>query len=325
MTLPSLPRRGCLAALVALATVAAAPVFAQDWPTKPVKFINNFPPGGPSDLIARSVAKEMEVALKQPFIVENRAGASGNIGADAVVRSPADGYTVLFGIDTTFTVNPHIYHGMPFTPADLKPVMVIASSGLLIGVNPRTGIKTLQQLVAAGKRKPVTFSSAGSGSPGHLAASMLIASTGMKVTHVPYKGNTPAVRAVLAGEVDAGELATPGMLPHVKAGKITALAVTSRTRSKLAPEIPTVAEAGLPQLQQEVLYLAMVPAATPEPVVAKLRQALADALARPEVRQRMDNLDLHYEGLTGADASKRLAELSAHYGQVIRATGMKVE
>ena len=180
MTLPSLPRRGCLAALVALATATAAPVFAQDWPTKPVKFINNFPPGGPSDLIARSVAKEMEVALKQPVIVENRAGASGNIGADAVVRAPADGTTVLFGIDTTFTVNPHIYHGMPFTPADLKPVMIIASSGLLIGVNPRTGIKTLQQLVAAGKRKPVTFSSAGSGSPGHLAASMLIATTGMK-------------------------------------------------------------------------------------------------------------------------------------------------
>jgi tripartite-type tricarboxylate transporter receptor subunit TctC len=133
------------------------------------------------------------------------------------------------------------------------------------------------------------------------------------------------VLAVLSGEVSGGALATPGMLPHVKAGKITPLAVTSHTRSTLAPEIPTVAEAGLPQLEQEVLYLAMVPAATPEPIVQAMQKAMADALAKPEVRARLENLDLHYEGLTGAAASKRLADLSVRYGKVIRATGMKVE
>ncbi|MBE7369474.1 Bug family tripartite tricarboxylate transporter substrate binding protein [Ramlibacter pallidus] len=315
-----------IAAAALAAACAAAPAFAQgSWPAKPVKIVNNFPPGGPSDTIARSVADVLQQQLKQPFVVENRAGASGNIGADAVAKAAADGHTVLFGIDTTFTVNPHIYKGLPFKPADLRPVMVMASSGLLVGVNPSTGFRSLQDLVAAGKARPVTFSSAGSGSPGHLAAEVITDAAGVKITHVPYKGNTPAVTAVLSGEVDAGVLATPGMLPHVKAGKITALAVTSRKRSTLAPEIPTVAEAGLPQLEQEVLYVAMVPAATPEPVVQALQKHLADALARPDVRARLQNLDLFYEGLTGAAASRRMADLSERYGKVIRATGMKVE
>ncbi|MBL0426330.1 tripartite tricarboxylate transporter substrate binding protein [Ramlibacter alkalitolerans] len=310
----------------ALLAAALAPAVAQTvWPTKPVKFLNSFPPGGPSDLIARSIADVLANQFKQPFIVENKPGASGNIGSDAVAKAAPDGSTVLFGIDSTFTVNPHIYKGMPFKPADLRPVLVIASSGLLVGVHPSTGFRTMQDLVAAAKVKSVTFSSAGSGSPGHLAAELLTEATGAKITHVPYKGNTPAVTAVLSGEVDAGVLATPGMLPHVKAGKITPLAVTSRTRSTLAPGIPTVAEAGLPQLEQEVLYLAMVPAATPEPVVQAMQKAMADALARPDLRARLEGLDLHYEGLAGAAAGKRLAELSDRYGKVIRVTGMKVE
>jgi tripartite-type tricarboxylate transporter receptor subunit TctC len=313
-------------ALAALLAASFASALAQNaWPAKPVKIVNSFPPGGPSDMIARSVADVLQKQFNQPFIVENKPGAAGNIGTDQVAKAPADGHTILFGIDTIFTVNPHIYKGMPFKPADFKPVMVMASSGLLVGAHPGTGFKTLNDLVAAGKTKGVSFSSAGSGSPGHLAAEMFTEATGMKITHVPYKGNTPAVTAVLAGEVNAGVLATPGMLPHVKAGKINALAVTSRKRSQLAPDVPTVAEAGLPQLEQEVLYIAMVPAATPEPVVQAITKAVAEALARQDVRTRLDGLDLHYEGLTGAAADKRLAELSDRYGKVIRATGMKVE
>jgi len=313
--------------LFAAALVAALlPAFAHAaWPDKPVHIINNFPAGGPSDLIARTVADVLSKEFHQPFVVENKAGASGNIGADVAARAPADGYTVLFGIDSTFTVNPHIYKDMPFKPSDLRPVIISASSGLLVGVHPSSGFKTMADLVKAAKTKPVTFSSAGNGSPGHLAVEMFNEATGAKITHVPYKGNAPAVLAVLSGEVTGGALATPGMLPHVKAGKITPLAVTSHVRSSLAPEIPTMAQAGLPQLEQEVLYLAMVPAATPEPVVQAIQKALADALARPEVRTRLANLDLHYEGTTGAAAAKRLADLSDRYGKVIRATGMKVE
>jgi tripartite-type tricarboxylate transporter receptor subunit TctC len=313
-------------ALALLAASAAPLATAQDgYPNKPVRFVNNFPAGGPSDLLARSVAAVLQETLKQSFVVENKAGAAGNIGATEVARAPADGYTVLFGIDTTFTVNPHLYANMPFKRTDLKPLVVMASSGLLVGVNPGTGFKTMADMVAAGKTKGLTFSSAGSGSPGHLAVEVIKESTQAKITHVPYRGNTPAVTAVLSGEVDGGVLATPGMLPHVQAGKITALAVTSRQRSRLAPELPTVAEAGLKSLEQEVLYLVMAPAATPDAVVQTLQKHILEALKRPDVQARMAGLDLFFEGLTGAAASQRIDALYNRYGPIVKATGMKVE
>ncbi|MEN9624946.1 MAG: hypothetical protein RJB17_1741 [Pseudomonadota bacterium] len=307
------------------ACTLSVPVWAQSYPSKPIKFITNFPAGGPADFLARSVGEYITTQSKQAVVVENKSGAGGNIGADFVVKSPADGYTVLFGIDTTFTVNPYIYKNMAFKPADLRPIMVMVSSGLLVGAHPSTGFKTIKDLIAQGKGKGLNFSSAGSGSPGHLAAEIFMDAAGITIQHVPYKGNTPAVTAVLAGEVDAGVLATPGMLPHVKTGKITALAVTSRQRSRSAPEIPTVAEAGLKDLELEVLYIAMVPAATPEPVVQWLQKAFTDALNRPDKQTQLASMDLFYEGLIGADAVKRLSDQSQRYGRVVKSTGMKVE
>lgn len=311
--------------LAIAACTATAPAWAQSFPTKPIKFINNFTAGGPADFLARSIGEFISTQTKQPVVVENKTGAGGNIGADFVAKSPADGYTVLFGIDTTFTVNPYIYKSMAFKPSDLRPIMVMVSSGLLVGTHPGTGIKSLKDLVALGKVKGLNFSSAGSGSPGHLAAELFMDAAAVNIQHVPYKGNTPAVTAVLAGEVDAGVLATPGMLPHVKTGKITALAVTSRQRSRSAPEIPTVAEAGLKDLELEVLYIAMVPAATPEPVVQLLQKAFTDALKRPDTQTQLASMDLFYEGLTGQDAVKRLGDQSQRYGRVVKSTGMKVE
>lgn len=316
-----------LAGLTALSTCAALPALAQDYPAKAVKIVNNFPPGGPADVLARSLGQVMAERFKQPFIVENKPGAAGNIGADAVVKSPADGYTVLFGIDTTFTVNPHIYgKAMPFKAGDLKPLMILASSGMTVAVNPATGIKSLKDFIAAGKGKGLNLSSAGSGSPGHLASEVLSeAVPGIKVTHIPYKGNAPAVTAVLSGEVDGGVLATPGLVPHLKAGKITGLAVTSTKRSGLAPELPTVAELGLKELQQEILYVAMVPAATPDAVMQPLQQAMAEGLRRADIQARLASLDMVVEGQTGPAASKRLADLSERYAKTVRATGMKVD
>ncbi len=302
-----------------------APAWAQSYPSKPIKFVTNFPAGGPSDFLARTVGEAITTQYKQPVVAENKPGAGGNIGADFVAKSPADGYTVLFGIDTTFTVNPYIYKNMAFKPADLRPIAVMASSGLLVGAHPSTGFKTLKDLIAQGKGKGLNFSSAGSGSPGHLAAEIFMDAAGIKIQHVPYKGNTPAVTAVLAGEVDAGVLATPGMLPHVKTGKITALAVTSRQRSRSAPEIPTVAEVGLKDLELEVLYIAMVPAATPEPVVQLLQKSFMDALKRTDTQNQLTSMDLFYEGLVGPDAAKRLNDQSQRYGRVVKSTGMKVE
>ena len=318
-------RRHTLAALActALSVLGTGAIAQPAYPAKPVTLVTNFPPGGPADILARSVGAVLQETLKQPFVVDNKPGAGGNVGAAVVAKAPADGHTVLFGIDTTFTINPHLYPAMPFKPSDLKPVVILASSGLLLGVNPKTGIKSFGDLLSQGRQKTLNFSSAGNGSPGHLAAAILSSSTPVKTMHIPYRGNTPAVTAVLSGEVDGGILATPGMLPHVQSGKITALAVTSGQRSQLAPKLPTVAELGLKSLEQEVLYLAMVPAATPDSVVQILTSGITDALQRPDVKERMKSLDLFYEGQTGAAAAKRLADMSVRYGQIVRATGIK--
>ncbi len=313
------------ALLLTLGLLSNAGAQSGPYPQKPVRFINNFPPGGPSDILARSMAEALQNALKQTFIVENKAGAGGNVGADAVAKSAPDGYTVLFGIDTALTVNPHLYKAMPFKPSDLKPVIIMGSSGLLIGTHPSTGIKTLPDLVAAGKRKTLNFSSGGNGSPGHLAAEIFMDAAGVQIQHVPYKGNTPAVTAVVAGEVDAGVLATPGMLPHVKSGRIQPLAVTSRQRSKMAPDVPTVAEAGLKDLELEVLYLVMVPSATPDAVVQVLQEHMKEALLRADTQARLASLDLFYEGATGTAAVRRLSDLSARYARIVKSTGMQAE
>ncbi len=318
-------RRALLGLALAAAFTAPALHAQNTWPSQTVRFVNNFPAGGPSDILARSVSQVLQEATKQSFVVDNKPGAAGNIGAADVAKAAGDGSTLLFGIDTTFTINPHLYPNQGFKVADLKPVIVMASSGLLIGVNPATGLKTLPQLVEQSKGKAFNFSSAGSGSPGHLAVEVFAEATNNKLNHVPYRGNTPAVTAVLSGEVDGGTLATPGMLPHVKSGKITALAVTSRQRSGLAPEIPTVGELGLKSLEQEVLYLVMAPASTPDALVQQMARAIGDALQRPDVKARLANLDLFHEGLVGTAAVKRLSELNTRYGQLVKATGMKVE
>jgi tripartite-type tricarboxylate transporter receptor subunit TctC len=324
MNLSSTSRRTAL--FFGLAACALAmPTWAQNYPSKPIRFVSNFPAGGPADFLARNVGEFITSQTKQPVVVENKPGAGGNIGADFVAKSPADGYTVLFGIDTTFTVNPYIYKNMTFKTTDLRPIMVMVSSGLLVGAHPGTGFKTLKDLIAQGQGKGLNFSSAGSGSPGHLAAEIFMDAAKIKIQHIPYKGNAPAVAAVLAGEVDAGVLATPGMLPHVKSGKVTALAVTSRQRSRSAPDIPTVVELGLRDMELEVLYVAMVPAATPEPVVLLLQKAFNDALKRPDTQTQLAGMDLFYEGLAGQDATKRLTEQSQRYDRVVKSTGMKVD
>lgn len=311
--------------MACIGTLGTALAQAPSFPSKPVKLVNSFPPGGPSDILARSLGEVMQQTLKQPFVVENRPGAGGNLGADLVAKSAPDGHTVLIGIDTTFTINPGIYKNMPYKLSDLKPVMIIASSGLLIGVNPATNIKTMNELIARGRGKGLTFSSGSNGSPGHLAAEILGDAAKVKVTHVPYKGNTPAVTAVIAGEVDGGVLATPGMLPFVKADKLNALAVTSRKRSPLAPDVPTVAEVGLKDLSLEVFYVAMVPAATPPEVVAILQKAMAEALARPDIKARLEGLDLVIEAETGNAAAQRLESLRNRYAPIIKSTGMQIE
>jgi tripartite-type tricarboxylate transporter receptor subunit TctC len=309
---------------LAVSLLAAIPSYAQEYPNKTIRIVNNFPPGGPSDLLARVISDSLQTTFKQTVLVENKPGAGGNLGADVVAKSPADGYTILVGIDTTFTINPHIYANMPFKTADLKPLMILASSSLLLGTSTGSGIKDVKGLSAAGSSaKGLNFSSGGNGSPGHMAIEVLTEGTPLKIQHVPYKGNTPAVTAILASEVDGGILATPGMMPHIKAGKITPLAVTSAQRSKLIPELPTLIELGYKNAELSVLTVAMVPANTPESVMNTLINGIEIALKKPELQARLAPLDLNLEFQTGALATKRLADLSLRYGKLAKLTGMK--
>ncbi len=318
-------RRACLTASLALGLCAAGLAQSPAWPSKPVRFVNSFPPGGPSDILARAVGDVLQKQFNQPFVVENRPGAAGNVGADAVAKSAADGHTLLWGIDTTHTVNPHIYNAMPYKESDLKPVAILSSSGLLLGVHPGTGIRHAQDFLRKARSESLNFSSGGNGSPGHLWVNMVNIGAATRLVHVPYRGNSPAVMAVVSGEVQGGTLATPGMLPQVKAGKITPLAVTSAQRSALAPDVPTVAEIGLPDLQSEVHYVVMAPGTTPEPLMQQLSQAILTVMQSPELQARLKQLDMTYLGLSGREARNRLVKLHDQYGRVIRATGMKVD
>lgn len=313
--------------LIGLSLLFISSAMAQNaaWPQKPVKFVNSWPAGGPSDILARAVGDVLQKQFNQPFVIDNKPGAAGMVGADLVAKSAPDGHTLLWGIDTTHTINPHIYKSMPFKEGDLKPLVILSSSGLLLGVHPSTGFKSVKDLLQAARQRNLNFSSGGNGSPGHLWVNMINESAGTRLIHIPYRGNSPAVMSVVSGEVDGGTLATPGMLPQVKGGKINALAVTSRQRSPLAPEVPTVAELGLRDLESEVSYVVMVPGNTPEPLMQSLSQAILGAMARPELQNRLKELDMAYEGLTGSAANKRLQQLSNRYGRIIRATGMKVD
>ena len=314
-----------LTASLLFALCVSGALAQQVYPNKPIKVINPFPPGGPSDSIARILGNKINATLGQPLVVESKPGAAGNIGTDFVAKAAPDGYTLLMGIDTPFTVNPTLYPTMPFKTTDLKPVAIIASSSLMFAVHPKLGVSTVAEFLNVAKTREINFSSAGNGSPGHVAASMLMEKTGAKINNVMYKGNTPAVLAIVSGEVDAAIVATPGLLQHVQGGKLKALAVTSSKRSPIAPEVPTTAEAGIPAVQFEVLYVMMAPAATPAPIIATLQKEITAALGAPDVQETLRNLDLTILNETGATADERLTKNRERYATTIKATGMKLE
>jgi tripartite-type tricarboxylate transporter receptor subunit TctC len=328
----ALTRRDVLSGLTAVSMATVLPnANAQTaaWPAKPVKIINNFTAGGPSDILARAIAERLQSSSGQTVIVDNKPGAGGNIGAAEVAKAAGDGTTVFFGIDTAFTVNPHIFPTMPFKlgnkKGEIKPLVILSSNGLLLGTSAAKNLRSMGELIAQGKSSGVNFSSGGPGSPGHLGVALFSQAGAIKITHVPYKGNTPAVLAVLSGEVDGGILSVSGMLPHVKTGKIVPIAMTSRQRSKALPDIPTVNELGYPELENEVLTVMMVPGDTPEPTMTAMKKAIIDVLAQPALRERLLQLDMAYEGLTDAAATKRLTDLSVRYAKIVKATNMKVE
>lgn len=308
-----------------LALGAANSSLAQSWPQKPIKVIAPYPPGGPSDLVMRTAADKIQAILKQPIVIENQPGAGGNIGAAAVARAAPDGYTWLIATDTLLTVNPHVYKSMPFKMDDLKPVSVLSTFSQTLVCNPSLGVKTLPELIAKSKTTSLSYASGGPGVPGHLSTELLLNMTGMQMVHVPYKGPAPAMQDVLAGQVPCGLLAGPTVLPHVRSGKLTALAVSGQGRSPTLPDVPTIAEAGVKGYEADFSLILLAPKQMPDELVAKFRQAVVEALRHPEAAERLKATDQIVIGSTPEAAAAKIAKDNAKWGAVARKIGLSMD
>lgn len=318
------PRRRRLG--LALLAGALLPLAARaDFPERPVRIVVNFPPGGPLDIVARELAARLAAQLRQPFVVENVSGAAGNIGAAQVARAQPDGHTLLMSIDAPFTMAPALYPATSLKPEELRVVATMGVTGSTVAVHPSLGVRSLQELVDKGRRGSITFATAGNGSPGHFAVLMLAEASGMQVQPIHYRGNAPAVMAVVGGEVQAGILGTSGLLPHIRADKVQALAAAGTVRPSLLPELRTAAELGQGGLELESLFVTMAPARTPDDVVEALQRAIAQAVAQPDFQERLRSMDIAPLALGGAQAAARLAQARTRYAQVVQRAGLKGE
>lgn len=274
-----------LAAAIALA-IAASAAQAQTYPTHPIKLVVGFAPGGAADTVARAFGEHLGRALGQPIVIENRAGAGSSIAAETVARAPGDGYTMLIASPASISVNPTINPHLGYKPSDLTPITKVSSSPLVIAVNPATGIRSVKELVAEAKKMPgrLNYATSGVGSAPHFGAALFCQVTATEMVHVPFKGGAPAIASVVAGDTQVTFATPPSVLPMVKAGRLRALAVTSPGRSPLMPDIPGMAEAGLPDYSIAFWYGFFVPAGTPSDIVGKIFDATLIAARQPAVK-----------------------------------------
>jgi len=296
----------------------AAAALAQSYPSKPVKIIVPFPAGGPLDFTARLLADKLTASMKQPFVVENRPGGSGNIGTDAVAKATADGYTLLLVLDTPLTVNPSLYAKLAFDPVrDFTPISTVVSFSLTLVVHPSVPANSVAEFVAhaiALKDRPLIYGSGGGrGDPGHLTMEYFRMQAGFEGVHVPYKGNAEVVMGVVGGQIQAGFLATPGVLQNVRDGRLKALAISSPRRTLLAPEVPTIAESGYPTFDVGFYQVMLAPAGLPEQIRTVLESEVQQELQAPELRARLGAQALEPIGSNGAETRALLGDRLALY------------
>lgn len=321
----SLRRVRVLVFAVLLSAGFAAAAQAQGYPNKPIKLIAPFPAGGLADVLARAVGDEISKTLGQPVIVENRAGAGGNIGAEAVAKSTPDGYTLLMTSAGILTANQFLYAKMPFDPEkDFVPVSNVADMPMLMVVNPKVEAKTLAELVALAKANPgkLNFGSPGVGTTGHLGLALFMHAAGIKLTHVPYKGAAPAITDLLAGQIDGVVDNPPTVLPHIAADKLRPLAVAAKSRMPQLPNLPTAAEAGVANFQASSWFGVVAPAGTPPDVVARLQKEIAAALKQPVLVERFGKSGARLIGDTPDQFGKQIRDDRKMWGEIIKAAGI---
>ncbi|MBU3652919.1 MAG: tripartite tricarboxylate transporter substrate binding protein [Limnohabitans sp.] len=304
------------------------PAFAQSrFPDHPIRFVVPFPPGGGNDILARAIAPKMGEFLGQPVVIDNKAGAGGNIGTDLVAKSPPDGYTIVIA-SNQITINPWLYSKLPFDiERDFTPVAQAASVPMVLVVHPSVAANNLREFIALVKAQPDKFnhSTPGDGTPQHIAFEVFNHAAGIKVTHVPYKGTGPAIADLLAGQVQAAIGTMASLEQHVKAGKLRALGVTTPKRSQTLPQVPTLAEAGLPGFEVPLWYSILAPANTPKEVVNRLSSDIAKSLATPEIRDRLTGQGFEVNYLNAEQMNDLIKRDMLRWQKSIRDIGLKMD
>ena len=333
---PSASRRVLVRALATLAAPALASTVgltgvgaahAAAYPERPVTLVVPFPPGGATDGIGRVMAQQLSAALGQQVVVENRAGASGNIGADAVAKAAPDGYTLLMGALTSHSINASL-EKLPYDlEKDLTPVSIVGSVPLVLVVHPSVEATSLQQFVGMAKAKPghFTYASSGSGAPQRLAAEMFKRQIGADMLHIPYKGSGPAMTDLMGGQVLTMFETVPASLPHIKAGKLRPIAVTTAQRVSMLPDVPTMAESGMPGFEVSSMFGIMAPAGTPKPIINRLNAELGKILQMPDVKEKMLQQGAYATYTTPEQAAQRIRNEIAMWAKVIREGNVKAD
>jgi len=304
------------------------PAGAQAYPTKPIRLVVPFPPGGSLDVVARAIGQKLTEAWGQPVVIDNRPGAGGNIGADLVAKSAPDGYTILEGALSTHAVNVSLYSKMPYDPVrDFAPITLVAITPNVLVLNPSFPANSVPELIAYAKAHPggLSFGSGSNGSAGHLAGELFKTETGVDMVHIPYKGGAPALQALLAGDTQLMFDNLANSTPQLKAGKLKALAVTTAKRSALAPELPTLAETGLPGFDIYTWWGFMAPAGTPKEIIAKWNAEVTRILATPEMKAFFAQQGAEPAPTTPEQFAALIRSEIPKYAKIVKASGAKVD
>lgn len=318
----------CTLGVTAVIFSCTSVVHAQPtgYPAKPVRVVLSAPAGGALDSMVRAIGESVGQRLGQPWIVENRPGAGGNIGAAAVAKESPDGYTLLFAIETTFTVNPSLYNILSFDPArDFTPIQVVAKFGNVLVVHPSVPAGSLGEFIALAKSRTLSYASAGNGSPAHLSFAFLESVAGIKATQIPYKGAPPMILDLLAGRVQAAMIVSSPVIPHIRDGKLRALAFSSKDRSQLLPEIPTVAESGYPGFDVSFAYLLMAPAGVTESIVNLLNDEVRRAVTSDVLRKSLHLQDLDVVAGSPRDAALYVKAQREKWSAEIKRAGIRID
>lgn len=321
-------RRRVLTHLAATGVTAVAPggANAASYPERSIKIITAGIPGTPFDLIARAIADRLTGTFKHPVLVEPRPGAAGNIAAQFVARSAPDGYTLLIALGTTFTVNPSLYSKPPFNPiADFRYITITSTTSTTLVVHPSIPVASVPEFVAYAKQHPVAYAHGGNGTPGHLAMEYFRLLAGFKATPVPYRGNPQLVTDLVGGQIKVGFVATSGVSQHVRSGRLKGLAVSTRERSPLTPELPSLAEAGYPEFEFDTYHVLAAPARIPESVAAVLEREVLRITSSADVRKTFRAQDIFISSISGAETTSRIKSDFQKWAAIVKAAGMHAD